>query len=201
MLVHGLVKESELINLDPRARQQLGTRFTFDRERSPQAGVLMHPRGIYRKSANYTVTADDNGLLFLATAAVTFTLPTKENGLAFRFVQTADANLVISGSADIIAQERRRQQRHVQHGQRKDRQPRARRVHLHGRQHAEVAGDESRGDDGDGGVAAKGTGNGGQGQWGSLLLPSPSALGHLSPVPSMPTHSLFTSNNFHRSQP
>ena len=45
----------------------------------------MHPRGIYRKSANYTVTADDNGLLFLATAAVTFTLPTKPNGLAFRF--------------------------------------------------------------------------------------------------------------------
>ena len=103
MLVHGLVKESELINLDARARQQLGTRFTLDKERSPQAGVLMHPRGIYRKSANYTVTADDNGLLFLATAAVTFTLPTKANGLAFRFVQSADANLVISGSADIIA--------------------------------------------------------------------------------------------------
>ncbi|HEX5106167.1 MAG TPA: hypothetical protein VFV87_20245 [Pirellulaceae bacterium] len=103
MLVHGLVKEGELINLDPRARQQLGSRFTLDRERSPQAGVLMHPRGIYRKSANYTVTADDNGLLFLATAAVTFTLPTKENGLAFRFAQTADANLVIAGSSDLIA--------------------------------------------------------------------------------------------------
>jgi hypothetical protein len=103
MLVHGLVKESELINLDPRARQQLGGRLVLDRERSPQAGVLMHPRGIYRKSANYTVTDDDNGLLFLATAAVTFTLPTKANGLAFRFAQSADANLVISGSSDIIA--------------------------------------------------------------------------------------------------
>ena len=103
MLVHGLVKESELINLDARARQQLGTRFTLDKERSPQAGVLMHPRGIYRKSANYTVTADDNGLLFLATAAVTFTLSTKANGLAFRFAQSADANLVIGGSSDIIA--------------------------------------------------------------------------------------------------
>jgi hypothetical protein len=63
----------------------------------------MHPRGIYRKSSNYTVTASDNGLLFLATAAVTSTLPTKENGLAFRFVQTADADLVIAGSSDIIA--------------------------------------------------------------------------------------------------
>jgi hypothetical protein len=103
MLMHGLVREGELINLDPRAKQQLGLRFLFDREASPQAGALMHPRGIYRKSANYTVTSGDNGLLFLATAAVTFTLPTKQNGLAFRFAQTADANLVIAGSADIVA--------------------------------------------------------------------------------------------------
>jgi hypothetical protein len=103
MLIHGLVREGELIGLDPRARQQLGQRFVFDRESSPQAGSLMHPRGIYRKSANYTVTPADNGLLLLATAAVTFTLPTKQNGLAFRFLQTADFNLVIAGSADIIA--------------------------------------------------------------------------------------------------
>jgi hypothetical protein len=102
MLVHGLVKESELVNLDPRARQQLGQRMTLDRERSPQAGVLMHPRGVYRKSANYEVTADDNGLLFLATGAVTFTLPTKQNGLAFRFAQLADSDLVIAGSSDIV---------------------------------------------------------------------------------------------------
>lgn len=40
--------------------------------------------------------------MFLATAAATFTLPTKANGLAFRVAQTADANLVISGSSDII---------------------------------------------------------------------------------------------------
>jgi len=102
MLVHGLVKEGELLGLDARAKQQLGLRCTFDRETSPQAGVLMHPRGIYRKSTNYTVVAGDNGLLFLATAAATFTLPTKENGLAFRFAQTADGNLVIQGSADLI---------------------------------------------------------------------------------------------------
>lgn len=102
MLVHGLVKEGELIGLDARARQQLGVRCTFDRELVPQAGVLMHPRGIYRKSADYTVVAGDNGLFFLATAAVTFTLPTKENGLAFRLAQTADSNLVIQGSGDLI---------------------------------------------------------------------------------------------------
>ena len=104
VLVHGLVKENELVNLDARARQQLGQRLTLDGEFSPQAGVLMHPRGIYRKSANYVVTAADNGLLFLATAAVSFTLPTKENGLAFRFLQTADFDLTIVGNADIVHQ-------------------------------------------------------------------------------------------------
>ena len=46
--------------------------------------------------------AADNGLLFLATAAAAFTLPAKQNGLAFRFVQTADANLVVQGAADIV---------------------------------------------------------------------------------------------------
>lgn len=102
MLVHGLVRDGELIGLDPRAKQQLGQRFVFDRESSPQAGVLMHPRGVYRKSANYTVVAEDNGLLLLADNAVTFTLPTKQNGLAFRFAQTANANLVIAGSSDLI---------------------------------------------------------------------------------------------------
>ena len=102
MLVHGLLKQGELVGLDPRAKQQLAGRFVFDRDLSASLGVLMHPRGIYRKAANYTVTAADNGLLFLATAAVSFTLPTKQNGLAFRFFQTADADLTITGSSDII---------------------------------------------------------------------------------------------------
>lgn len=102
ILVHGLVKESELVGLDPRAKQQLGSRFVFDRDLGASLGVLMHPRGIYRKSANYVVTAEDNGLLFLATAAVAFTLPAKQNGLAFRFFQTADNDLTITGSGDIV---------------------------------------------------------------------------------------------------
>ncbi|HUE75172.1 MAG TPA: head decoration protein [Pirellulaceae bacterium] len=102
ILVHGLVKESELVGLDPRAKQQLGARFVFDKDLGASLGVLMHPRGIYRKSANYVVTAADNGLLFLATAAVAFTLPTKQNGLAFRFLQTADNDLTITGNADVV---------------------------------------------------------------------------------------------------
>jgi hypothetical protein len=102
MLVHGLLKEATLQGLDPRARQQLASRFLFDRSLDQNAGELMHPRGVYRKSANYTVLAADNGLLFLATAAVNFTLPTKQNGLAFRFLQTADADMAIIGSSDIV---------------------------------------------------------------------------------------------------
>ena len=103
MLVHGFLKQGELVGLDPRAKQQLAGRFVFDRDLNASLGVLMHPRGIYRKGANYVVTAADNGLLFLATAAVSFTLPTKQNGLAFRFFQTANADLTIStGGSDII---------------------------------------------------------------------------------------------------
>ena len=63
MLARGLLRDAELLNLDPRAKQQLGTRFHFDREVSPQAGVLMHPRGIYRKSSNYTVVAGNEGVV------------------------------------------------------------------------------------------------------------------------------------------
>lgn len=102
MLVHGLVKEAELLGLDPRARQQLASRFVFDRSLDVAVGELMHPRGVYRQASNRTVLAADNGLLFVATTAVNFTLPAKENGLAFRFLQTADANLVITGSTDIV---------------------------------------------------------------------------------------------------
>lgn len=101
MLVSGLLKESELAGLDARARAQLAGRFLFDEHLEP-AGVLMHPRGVYRVADDFTVTAADNGLLFIASAAATFTLPTKENGLAFRFLQTADSNLAIAGSSDLV---------------------------------------------------------------------------------------------------
>jgi len=101
MIVHGLIKEGELHGLDARARQQLASRMLFGRSLTG-GGDLMHPRGVYRKDGNYTLTASDNGLLFVATAAVAFTLPTKENGLAFRFLQTADANMSIVGSSDIV---------------------------------------------------------------------------------------------------
>jgi hypothetical protein len=54
------------------------------------------------KAADYTVTAADNGKMFTATAAVNFTLPTIAVGLAYTFVQTADANMVITGNNNIL---------------------------------------------------------------------------------------------------
>ena len=84
-----------------RARLQLAQQMVFDRKPLSPAPLLA-PRGVYRKNTSYTLTAADTGLLFLATAVATFTLPEKANGLAFRIVQTADADLTISGSSDLI---------------------------------------------------------------------------------------------------
>ncbi len=101
MIVHGLVREGQLHDVDPRARQQLARQMVFDRKPLSPAPMLS-PRGIYRKSTSYTLTAADNGLMFLATAAATFTLPTKQNGLTYRITQLANADLTISGSSDLI---------------------------------------------------------------------------------------------------
>jgi len=59
---------------------------------------------VVRKAADYTLTADDSGKTFLATAAVNFTLPTPAKGLHYTIGQIADANLAIlsGGSADNI---------------------------------------------------------------------------------------------------
>ena len=101
MIVHGLVREGQVKSLDPRGREMLGRQMLFDKKPISPAPLLA-PRGIYRKSTNYTLTAADNGLLFLATGAATFTLPTKQNGLSYRIAQTADNDLTISGSSDLI---------------------------------------------------------------------------------------------------
>jgi hypothetical protein len=69
-------------------------------------GVLV--RGVMRtvtKAANYTVTAADTNTAFQAiTGAVTFTLPTINDGLVYEFLQTTDNNMIINGgSSSIIA--------------------------------------------------------------------------------------------------
>jgi len=75
----------------------------FDKDLDVAPGQLSQPRGVTRVSSAHTVEASENGTLFIATAAVAFTLPTKQNGLAYRFVQSANDTLQIIGSGDIIA--------------------------------------------------------------------------------------------------
>lgn len=94
-------RASELHNIDAAARQQLiQLGCVFDDPAGSQA--LQGALGVVEKATDYTVVAADNGALFVATAAVNFTLPTKAHGLNFQFLQTADANMVITGSNDII---------------------------------------------------------------------------------------------------
>lgn len=102
ILVQGMLKESEIHNLDPHAKEVLAGRFQFDQAPIYSDSALMHPRGTHRKSSNYTVLAEESGSLFIADAAVNFTLPTAEVGLSYRFLQTADGNLTITGSSNIL---------------------------------------------------------------------------------------------------
>lgn len=95
----GPVIASSLTGLDRRARDQMAGRFIFDDEPVPAGNRISF------KAANYTVTAADHGTKFHATTgAVTFTLPTKANGLMFEFVNTVNADMAIlsAGSADDI---------------------------------------------------------------------------------------------------
>lgn len=98
----GLMNNAFVIGDDLRALTEIGTHLHYNTEFRVSTGPNMYPRYVERKAADYTVLSADHGVLFVATAAVNFTLPTKANGLCYRFFQTADANLVITGSSDII---------------------------------------------------------------------------------------------------
>lgn len=103
----GILKVAQLLGLDYHARAVLlRSGFHFDSVQPDGAAFLVHHRKAQQTATDVTVTAADNGDLFVATAAATFTLPTKAHGLSFEFLQTADANMVItsaSSSDDIIA--------------------------------------------------------------------------------------------------
>ena len=118
VLVHGLVRQNQLVGLDARARAVFGGRFVFDNDLHASTGLLAHAaRHVSQVGQLHGHFVADAGLLFVATAAVVnFTLPTKANGLAFRFLQTADAQLRITGSSRPRSQgERRGLDRDVQH--------------------------------------------------------------------------------------
>lgn len=103
MLVLGLVKSRLVPQLDRRAQDLLAERFHFDTDPATLGGRMLATRRVVRQGTNLTLQADDHGTLFVATDEVTFTLPTKQNGLAFRFLQSVDESMMIAGSSDMLA--------------------------------------------------------------------------------------------------
>jgi hypothetical protein len=58
---------------------------------------------IITKAASYTCLPEESGSVYTATAAATFTLPAVTNtGWHAWFVNKADANMVVTGAADIM---------------------------------------------------------------------------------------------------
>lgn len=92
----GGVKASGLIGLDGLARSQMNDRFTFD---DNYRGNHWFPfQRFQTKTADYTITALDNGSHFDntgATGTVNFTLPAIANGYAFGFHAVADQILKV----------------------------------------------------------------------------------------------------------
>jgi hypothetical protein len=88
------------------ARRQMVTsgRFVLDDELEGRGAYLGLPLNEVNKAASYTVLAADNGTLFTMSLISTFTLPTLSAGLAFEFLSTVDANMLITSAAgnDIV---------------------------------------------------------------------------------------------------
>ena len=104
MMTCGLIKRNELLGLDAQAEAVM-TRmgFKFDDITPSGAAFLDHPARVDLKITDYTVTAADNGRLFVTTTADTnYTLPTIAVGLSYEFWMLADFELVITGSNNMI---------------------------------------------------------------------------------------------------
>lgn len=103
MLVLGLVKSRLVPHLDRRAQDLLAERLHFDTDPATIGGRMLSTRRVVRQEEDLTLHAEDHGTLFVATDEVTFTLPTKQNGLTFRFAQSVDESMTIAGSSDLLA--------------------------------------------------------------------------------------------------
>jgi len=92
---------STLSGLDQQGRALLSKRFVFDDD---LVGNLFPWKQGISKAASYTVVAADNGTVFEASAAATFTLPALLDGssnpvckgMRFKFVNVADTDMVIA---------------------------------------------------------------------------------------------------------
>lgn len=104
IIVAGRVTASTVINFTASIRSRLASRIWFDDDTNITHGgfPFLMPRGVYRKGSNYEVLASESGCLFVATAAVEFTLPNAVEGLSFMFVQSTDNLLKIIGDGDLL---------------------------------------------------------------------------------------------------
>lgn len=109
VLLRGGLKIADLLILgaafsghagEHQARRQANGRFWLDDD----IDNAMQGTGLrtQRHATDYTVLTTDSGKLMIATAAVTFTLPTIRAGMVFDFLQTADANMIVNGGASSI---------------------------------------------------------------------------------------------------
>ena len=93
IVISGKIKAGAVIGLNQQARNQLAARgFLFDDDVFASARFSR----IVEKAVDYTVVAADSGKLFVATAAVNFTLPTISAGLSFEFLNAADSNMTVT---------------------------------------------------------------------------------------------------------
>lgn len=107
IIVAGPVMASKCLNLDRAARHRLTMQgMLFDDQfvysGSPGLSFGLGARNVINAAASVALTAAQTNTKFLCTAASDFTLPTKALGLVYEFYQLADANLVVTGSNDII---------------------------------------------------------------------------------------------------
>jgi hypothetical protein len=100
VLVRGIFKEQNLIGVDAQARAQLARQGIQMDDPGNGDSFLTHPRGVWRKAADYTVLASDNGRLFVSTDAgdIEFTLPSIAAGLSFEFLQLIDDEMLITSA-------------------------------------------------------------------------------------------------------
>ncbi|NQU76045.1 MAG: hypothetical protein HQ546_07025, partial [Planctomycetes bacterium] len=106
MMTHGLLKGSELPNIDAQARAQLSRcGFMFDGAEPEGAAFLVHAKRRIYCDGSRTVTAADNGCHFIygGTADGNFTLPTIAVGLSYEFTNVVDFEMAITGDNNIVA--------------------------------------------------------------------------------------------------
>lgn len=100
--VAGFLRGGKAIGIDGQSRAQLKRQFVFDDDLT---GSPFPYKRVVAKTADYTVTAADNGTIFTnqgAAGAVTFTLPTIARGLSYTFAVEAGQTVTVAAAANTL---------------------------------------------------------------------------------------------------